>query len=382
LPDFHAWLVLNEKAVAVAVEASKRPTYFNPLTPNRTPQGRESLLTSSLPCLQRCREFVAALAARAMLKTHAGKFDDAWQDLLAIHRLARLIGQGGTLIESLVCMACDQVADAADLAYLERADLSARQVSDRLNDLRKLPPLPSVADKVNLGERFTYLDNLQLIRRHGLGVLNSLSGGKMPDKPDADEEQALAAIDWEPALRDGNHWFDRMVASVRAPTRGEREALYQKLEADLKQLKTKVEEQGTLGNLLAEPLGKPNKAIGKAIGEVMISFMMPGAGKVQVASDRTEQVQHNLHLAFALHAFKKDAGKFPAKLADLAPNYLPTVPDDLFSGKPLIYKPTDSGYLLYSVGANGKDDGGRSYGDDPPGDDLVVRMPGPDNGKK
>jgi hypothetical protein len=30
---------------------------------------------------------------------------------------------------------------------------------------------------------------------------------------------------------------------------------------------------------------------------------------------------------------------------------------------------------LYSVGLNGKDDGGRSYGHDPPGDDLAVRMP-------
>ena len=46
--------------------------------------------------------------------------------------------------------------------------------------------------------------------------------------------------------------------------------------------------------------------------------------------------------------------------------------------KPLIYKPEANGYLLYSVGANGKDDGGRSFGDDPPGDDLVVRMPVPE----
>ena len=50
----------------------------------------------------------------------------------------------------------------------------------------------------------------------------------------------------------------------------------------------------------------------------------------------------------------------------------------LFAGKPLIYRPSETGYLLYSVGVNGKDDEGRWYDDDPPGDDPSVRMPLPE----
>ena len=53
------------------------------------------------------------------------------------------------------------------------------------------------------------------------------------------------------------------------------------------------------------------------------------------------------------------------------------MPGDLFSGKPLIYKPEGKGYLFYSVGANGLDEGGRWYDDDPRGDDPRVRMPLP-----
>ncbi len=76
-----------------------------------------------------------------------------------------------------------------------------------------------------------------------------------------------------------------------------------------------------------------------------------------------------------------NTGKYPAKLADLAPKYLATVPDDLFSGKPLVYQPAKEGYLFYSVGVNGTDDGGQLLTDpgDPAtgrGDDLGVRMPG------
>ncbi|MEX0704455.1 MAG: hypothetical protein WD069_20305, partial [Planctomycetales bacterium] len=67
----------------------------------------------------------------------------------------------------------------------------------------------------------------------------------------------------------------------------------------------------------------------------------------------------------------------------LAPKYIAAVPDDLFSGKPLIYRPTEdgSGYLLYSVGQNEIDDGGSAAADDDgTGDDLVVRTPTPEAG--
>ena len=86
-------------------------------------------------------------------------------------------------------------------------------------------------------------------------------------------------------------------------------------------------------------------------------------------------MQHNVQVAFALAAYRADSGHFPTNLADLAPKYLTTIPCDLFSGKPLIYRPTADGYLLYSVGLNGADDGGRFHDDNPPGDDIGVRMP-------
>ena len=66
-----------------------------------------------------------------------------------------------------------------------------------------------------------------------------------------------------------------------------------------------------------------------------------------------------------------------AKLADLTPTYLNQVPKDLFTGNDLIYRPDANGFLLYSVGVNGRDDGGRSYTDQPEGDDIVVRIPQP-----
>jgi hypothetical protein len=327
-----------------------------------------------MPGVQKCRELATALAARAMLRVGQGKFDEAWQDLLACHRLGRTVARGATLIESLVGIACDHVASEADLAFLERGRLTSRQVLDRLKDLRALPPLPPLADRMDLAERFAYLDSLQLIRRGGVGMLEALAGGKRPRKPDADEQKALALIDWGPALRDGNRWYDRLAAALRGKDRAAREKALDQIEEGVKALKKEAVAPANLARLLKNP---PDRTAGKAIGSVLIGLLLPAARKVQQSADRAEQIQRNLHVAFALAAFQRDHQRYPQKLADLAPRYLAEVPSDIFSGKELIYRPSRQGYLLYSVGVNGKDDGGRWLDDDPPGDDPRVRMPLP-----
>jgi hypothetical protein len=51
--------------------------------------------------------------------------------------------------------------------------------------------------------------------------------------------------------------------------------------------------------------------------------------------------------------------KLPEYLDQLVPEFLPAVPLDPFDGRPLRYSPTGEGYVLYSVGPDKLDDGGR-----------------------
>jgi len=74
--------------------------------------------------------------------------------------------------------------------------------------------------------------------------------------------------------------------------------------------------------------------------------------------------------AMALELFKKKTGNYPGDLAELVPKTLARAPVDPFSAGPLIYRPTETGYILYSVGPNGKDDRGQSSN---PKDDIAVR---------
>jgi hypothetical protein len=374
-PFIAGWLKVNERPLALVIEATRLPDYFNPVVTPKTGKGPTSLIGGLLPAVQKCREITTALSARALLRTAEGKADDAWQDLLACHRLGRLVARGATLIEALVGIALDHVASNAELAYLEGARLTPRQVRACLRDLQGLPPMPPMADKIALGERFMFLDSVQLVRRGGIGMLEGLAGGTVPERSDPEALKALEKFDWDGVLRNGNRWYDRMAAALRVKDRPRREKQLDRIEEELKALK---KEAGSPAKLLKIILaGEPDKAAGKAISDVLIGLLMPAVRKVQSAADRSEQVQANLHVAFALAAYRGENGRFPAKLEELAPKYLAAVPGDLFSGKALIYQPSAEGYLLYSVGVNGRDEAGHWYDDAPPGDDPRVRMPLP-----
>ena len=55
------------------------------------------------------------------------------------------------------------------------------------------------------------------------------------------------------------------------------------------------------------------------------------------------------------------AGALPASLGELVPQYLPAVPEDPLDGKALKYHTRKQGYVVYSLGEDGIDQGGTPY---------------------
>jgi len=64
-------------------------------------------------------------------------------------------------------------------------------------------------------------------------------------------------------------------------------------------------------------------------------------------------------IGLACKIYKNRYGEFPAALAELIPAILQEIPVDPFTGGSLIYKRSDDGFIVYSVGSNLKDDEGR-----------------------
>lgn len=66
----------------------------------------------------------------------------------------------------------------------------------------------------------------------------------------------------------------------------------------------------------------------------------------------------------ALQAYRTRFGRYPASMLELKTKLGWKLPKDPFSGKDFIYKRQAKGFILYSVGPDMKDDGGRAIPDD------------------
>jgi hypothetical protein len=92
---------------------------------------------------------------------------------------------------------------------------------------------------------------------------------------------------------------------------------------------------------------------------ILSSMTLPDAGWNLVREAECCARLRLARTALAIEQFRLAHGKMPEKLDDLVPEFLPSVPTDPFDGAPIRYRRLPSGYVVYSVGADGHDDGGR-----------------------
>jgi hypothetical protein len=382
-PTINGWLEANREPMERIAEAARRPRCYVPLVSSSEPP----LLMVSLSLISPWHGGPRALQARAMLRLHDGKLDTAWQDLLSCHRLARHAGQGPMLVDGLASFAIERLALQGDAALAHYGHPSVAKIGQMKAELAGLPSTPKMADRFDHGERFFSLDLVAAFARKGVSHMGDLTkSGRFTDKPSGFFEGIAlgcldAMIDWDEPLRMENQWCDRMAAAARKPTHAERVATTADLEKDVKALAAGIKDPERIAERFLERM--PPQAAGHWIGDVLVALELPWLDGLLNMEDRRDAETALRDVALDLAAYRADHGKYPERLADLKPNYR-TETKDPFSSGDLIYRPAADGFLLYSVGPNGKDDGGRNRNDysgdeSPPGasewDDLAIRMP-------
>ena len=367
-PGVAAWLKRNELPLATITAATERPHYFSPLV-NSDAKPDGGMIDVLLPGVQRSRDLARALAARAMWELAEGSQVDAWRDLMTIHRLGRLVGQGPTIIEYLVGIAIESIAFHGEFQFLSQTKPSAKMLKLYRKQLDRLPPRALVADKLDVGERACVLDCAHRLARGQMELKEIVDAGdNNPLFEKLAEGPILQMVDWDVVLKSANQWFDRLEQISRKPNYLERTAAMQQLDEEVK----KLAEQRR-GPMALLPLLGGRPAITQAMSETLISLLLPSVTQVYRSEGQAIQRMHHLELAFALAAWRSEHDSYPDSLEKLAPKYIAEIPIDLFNGQPLKYDRVGEGYRFYSVGRNEKDDEGRSF--DEGADDLVVRLP-------
>jgi hypothetical protein len=92
---------------------------------------------------------------------------------------------------------------------------------------------------------------------------------------------------------------------------------------------------------------------------MLIRILMPSLDRASAMLEIARQDRDATLTVIALELYHRRHGAWPATLTELTPGLLPTVPRDRYDGGPLKYKLVDGAPLLYSVGSNRRDDGGR-----------------------
>ena len=332
-PLLARFLQENEEPLQLIVPATRRPRLYLPLVSGPP---SNAFIHVNLPNVFAFHQAGEYLAARAMAKLPLEDVDGAWADLLACHRLARLVGQAPDCAGWSVAVSLEKVACQADKSLLAKANLTGPRARQMLADLLTLGPLPGPAEAVNEFERYAVLDQVAILATEGLNrwvdIANATGGSSVetPAKPET-------SVDWNRALVSVNSIFDQYCQAYRTPTPAER--------------------RRALPSVTGEPLISRARLIKDPEGTI-IGVLMPTFEGLALPHDVALTSRQLLKVGFALAAYKAEKGTYPERLATLTPTYLKEIPRDRFAEQPLIYRRQGKGYIAYSFGPNMKDDGG------------------------
>ena len=313
-----------------------------------------------LPEIQIVRNAARILSVSARHQVSLGAIPAALRDVISIMNISRHASSEPILISGLVGLAIDSIAidtlidvlpfiDADNLALLKR---------DEIHNFLSTPP--SLAKNIYGEEAF----GLYVFSIFGTGGFDQWQLGQLAsfimddlDVPDSIVQQdtffnpALAAyrIFLFPqdltAYQQTMHTYQRVAESSNS---------YATKQTTLK----RIEDDFSSGRPKGFVTALLTPAIGKAIENVEKARMRHTTALVAIAA--TE--------------FRITHDSLPEKAASLVPDFLPFLPKDAFlKDSRLRYSNKDDGVAIYSVGPNGKDDGGPGpeMGKDQPKNDDV-----------
>ncbi len=264
----------------------------------------------------------------------------------------------------MVGVVSDDLASQVEGLILRRSGLSSERCKDMLRELLSLPDLPTAERAIDVGERFSRLDDVMVVM---------CAPASLPDGTVGPFYRS-GTIDFNLILQRVNAIVDGDIAPLRVADYAERRRMSDRHRAEYEASFHKGWATW-LWRLACYFVSTPGVRLqyrSELFGDSLVAFITPNIGHADDHRLAAAMRRRVVQAAYALAAWHAEKGNYPKDLAELIPDYLPRVPIDEFSGGPLVYKPGDAGYLLYSVGRNGRDDGGESSKSSN-ADDIVIR---------
>jgi len=170
----------------------------------------------------------------------------------------------------------------------------------------------------------------------------------------------------------GDSWLKRSVAERRDLLRLLAMPVLSAVIADRRDLSKKYDALMTLAEAeVVLPLwergeSRADQALKEAVARSIeryrylpIAVFFPSLSRAGILAETATQRRDAALAAAALELYRRDHGDWPASLRELTPQYLPAVPLDRYDGKSIKYRLVNGQPVLYSIGVDRDDDGGR-----------------------
>jgi hypothetical protein len=302
------------------------------------PRGRHPLFLADnpfatlLPHVQTTREVASLLRYDALLLAQEGRPAEALRSCRAVFNAAGSLGDEPFMISQLVRIAIVAIGCAAVEKVLALGEAPADDLA-RLQEMLRQEDRHRTLWVALRGER-AMLHDVFLGVAAGRIRLSEVAGPAEGGPAPTFTERYFGWVVRDLARRDHPKMLalmNKAVENANLPPH-EQAAAEEALEKEVKEA-------------AASPLS-------------LLRLLLPAMSKFADATRRKTASVRCLDALLAVERYRLDNGSWPAKLADVTRKYLPAVPLDPFDGKPLRFLRTRDGVVVYSVGKDGKDDGG------------------------
>ncbi len=341
------WLSDNADAIGFFKQAAEKPYCW------WERKAKDNFVLSVLmPELGYARKLVKMVVWQVKLKTHNGDTEGALDDLLDCYRAGTHFKGPRLLVEQLVGMAIQAIATKEIRIILCNQKIDNQLLRSFQTKFEDLIAKDTYVTNYEV-EKFCELDFVQrCYTDNGRG-----SGHMIPG-----QLKSLSGIG--PSPDSVSNYSEMLVMALVSANRGKMSREFEKIYSTAQEWATKTPWQLHKENAGLE-MDLDNWSSFKRVKYWPVQTLMPALAKVNTLAYRIKADTYATLATIAIFRYKQDKGEFPGTLDDLIQaGYLKQLPIDLWSDKPLIYKRTADGFMLYGVGSNFKDDGGQVARDD------------------
>jgi hypothetical protein len=308
----------------------------------------EAVVSAGLPPLAYLRNLETLLRADAVQARQAHDGKRLSRDIQSILGLARQIGQDAPLLLGLVSASIrEDLLDEIEQTLRNEANLLSLAEWTALSKQLSQPKV--AADLITFQPERLWFDDL--LQR------------SFTDDGSGNGRLTFQGVQYfDVGLHVNRDSWVRMVVhpalGLIVPSRQELARDYtQVLEIASANLKLPMRNADWSG--VQDALDGSHKSFRDSISPISVARITPAYWLAQAAAERYLGRRDGIVVAIALELYHHDHGRYPDNLSALAPG-LPEIPADRITGEPIRYRVVDGEPVVYSVGADRKDDGGRA----------------------